>query len=435
MNDQEQRLIYRIIEDMSDGVIVISLDGEIVLHNRAAEHILRMPEGTLKNRTIAEIMRCSDENDKLFEPILEAVFTKKKVSRTIPFFRDNETIYLRVTTAFMMNGKEKIALITTISDITEGTMLFIANKRLAGQVIDLMNSFVEVMVTAIDAKSSYNANHTKSMVKYAKRYLAWLKQQGTLTEFTSENTEPLLMSIWLHDIGKLLVPQEIMDKPTRLGSAEKDIRHRIETARLMLQIKSLQSPEKAGEYLSQLEQIGAAEKLIFTANTAGHIDDAVREQLCEAAKIPCFSADGSLLPLLNESELEAITVQRGTLTAAERKTIESHVSWTDILLSKVEFRGEYKPVRKWAAGHHELLDGSGYPEHLTADEIPWETRLLTIIDVYDALTAEDRPYKPPLPPEKAFEILTDMAEKGKVDIKILNSFRESQAWKHENNNT
>ena len=82
-----------------------------------------------------------------------------------------------------------------------------------------------------------------------------------------------------------------------------------------------------------------------------------------------------------------------------------------------------------------MLDGSGYPEHLTADEIPWETRLLTIIDVYDALTAEDRPYKPPLPPEKAFEILTDMAEKGKVDIKILNSFRESEAWKHENNNT
>ncbi len=124
-------------------------------------------------------------------------------------------------------------------------------------------------------------------------------------------------------------------------------------------------------------------------------------------------------------------MQRGTLTADERKIIESHVSWTGTLLSKVEFRGDYKPVPKWAAGHHELLDGSGYPDHLTGDAIPWETRLLTIIDVYDALTAEDRPYKPPLPPEKAFAILSDMAEHGKIDRQILESFRESEAWKRE----
>ena len=84
---------------------------------------------------------------------------------------------------------------------------------------------------------------------------------------------------------------------------------------------------------------------------------------------------------------------------------------------------------EWSGGHHELLDGSGYPRHLKAAEIPWETRLITIIDVYDALTAEDRPYKPPMPPEKAFAILEDMAEHGKVDPNLLSSFRESGAWK------
>ncbi len=93
------------------------------------------------------------------------------------------------------------------------------------------------------------------------------------------------MSIWLHDIGKLLVPPEIMDKPTRLGSAEKDIRHRIEMTRLMLQIKALQNPENAAEYQSQREQLDKAETLIFTANTAGFLEDTVREQLREAAKI------------------------------------------------------------------------------------------------------------------------------------------------------
>ena len=97
----------------------------------------------------------------------------------------------------------------------------------------------------------------------------------------------------------------------------------------------------------------------------------------------------------------------------------------------MEFRGDYKKVPLWAAGHHELLDGSGYPERLSGEDIPWETRLITIIDIYDALTAEDRPYKPPMKPEKAFAVLDDMAEQGKIDKTILNSFRSSEAWKNE----
>ena len=102
-----------------------------------------------------------------------------------------------------------------------------------------MNSFVEVMVTAVEEKSPYNANHTKNMVKYGERYLKWLYDQGTLTEYTSAETSPLLMSIWLHDIGKLLVPQEVMDKPSRLGRAEKDIMYRITAAHLMMKLKML----------------------------------------------------------------------------------------------------------------------------------------------------------------------------------------------------
>ncbi len=113
--------------------------------------------------------------------------------------------------------------------------------------------------------------------------------------------------------------------------------------------------------------------------------------------------------------------------------IEEHVSYTKKLLSKVEFRGDYRTVPKWAAGHHEMLDGSGYPDHLTAADIPWETRLLTIIDIYDALTAEDRPYKPPIQPERAFSILRDMAAHGKLDREIIETFYESHAWDKSDN--
>ncbi|MBR6069762.1 MAG: PAS domain S-box protein [Ruminococcus sp.] len=429
--DNERFLIKSILEDMSDGVIVVGFDGRIQQYNRAAKRILSLYDEQLRDKSIASIMNETDENDELFDLVTQAILSKEKVVRTIPYFRGEEMLYLRITADFLMNNSEKIGVIVQISDITENAMLFIANKRLANQVIDLMNSFVEVMVTAIDEESSYNANHTKSMVRYAERYLGWLEKQGELTEHTAENTAPLIMSVWLHDIGKLLVPQEIMDKPTRLGAAAAELSHRFEIARLVLKNESLTYPERKAELEGLAEQLREAEKLISSADTAGFLDEETISRLKAAARIECPLSDGSRRPLLSDKELEALTVVRGTLTSEERKIIESHVSWTGTLLSKMEFRGDYKKVPLWAAGHHELLDGSGYPERLSGEDIPWETRLITIIDIYDALTAEDRPYKPPMKPEKAFAVLDDMAEQGKIDKTILNSFRSSEAWKNE----
>ena len=435
MEYNEHMLIGSILNDMSDGILVIGFDGRIRLHNHAAEQMLGLPGSALKNRTIADIMTQTEDIDQLFECVLTAVHTKEKSVKTVPCFCNNHTTYLRITSDLLRIGSEQIGLLLQITDITDTTKLFITKKRLANQIMDLMNSFVEVMVTAIEEKSPYNANHTKSMAQYAANYLAWLSDQGRLTEYTSENTEPFLMSVWLHDIGKLLIPHDVMNKPTRLGSAEETVRHRIETAKLMLKIRSMQDPESAAEAAEKTAQLDEAEARIFSANTAGFLDDDTREQLRQLAEIPCTAADGSVHPLLTEHELTCITIPRGTLTAEERQIIESHVTYTAKLLSKVEFRGDYKPVPKWAARHHEMLDGSGYPDHLTAEHIPWETRLLTITDIYDALTAEDRPYKPPMEPEKAFAILRNMAEKGKLDSDILRSFYESGAWSKPANQT
>ena len=428
MENKEEFLKRRIIDDMSEGVIIINFDGEIVLLNHAAEQILGMTQGELKNKTIAELISTSDEKDELFELILDVIYTRKKTTKTIPYFCKDEMKYLRITTDFLTGESEKIGVIAQVSDITDATLLFLANKQLANQITNLMRSFVEVMVTAIEEESPYNANHTKSMVEYAKRYLGWLADKGELTDHTSAETAPFLMSIWLHDIGKLLVPTEILDKPTRLAAAAKDISYRIETALLMLRLKTLTEPDSQAECEEQKEKLLAAKELIFSANTKGILDEETVGKLKEAAKIECMTADGNTVTLLNNEELEAITVVRGTLTPAERHTVESHVSLTAKLLSKMEFSGDYKSVPVWAGGHHELLDGSGYPDHLKAESIPWETRLLTIIDVYDALTAEDRPYKPPMAPEKAFAVLEDMAEHGKIDKDLLISFRESKAW-------
>jgi HD-GYP domain-containing protein (c-di-GMP phosphodiesterase class II) len=101
---------------------------------------------------------------------------------------------------------------------------------------------------------------------------------------------------------------------------------------------------------------------------------------------------------------------------------------TGRILDQVAFPEEYANVPVWAAAHHELLNGKGYPQHLTAEDLPPEVRLLTILDVFDALTAKDRPYKPGMPVEKALSILHSMVNEGSMDENILALFEQSQAW-------
>ncbi len=428
MENTERKIYQNTIDNLSDGVIVIGYDSKISTCNDSACAMLGLGFGTAIGKSIAELMLEIEENNEFFELLLNAVYEKKKISRTVSFRTKDSLKYLKVTTTLLIEDGIDTALIAVISDQTETTNLIIRNQSLATQIKALMNSFVEVMVTAIEEKSSYNANHTRNMVRYATRYLEWLSSHGELTDKTSENTGPLIMSIWLHDIGKLLIPPEIMDKPTRLGDSIVTVKHKIEIGRLMLKNRML-SGEYTEEYVNnELKRLDEAEELIVSSDTLPYLNEERIAKLKEIAEIELLTSDGNTCPLLDASELHEITVVRGTLTEEERSIMQSHVVLTGKLLSKMEFVGEYKKVPEWASEHHEHLDGSGYPNGLNAEELPWETRLLTIVDIFDALTADDRPYKPPMPPERAFEIIKDLAGKGKLDKDLVESFYNSNAW-------
>lgn len=428
MENSEKRIYQNTIDNLSDGVIVIGYDSKISTCNDSACTMLGIGFGTAIGKSIAELMLEIEENNEFFELLLNAVYEKKKISKTV-IFRTNDFLkYIKVTTTLLVEDGIDTALIAVLSDQTETTNLIIRNQSLATQIKALMNSFVEVMVTAVEEKSSYNANHTRNMVRYATRYLEWLSSHGELLDKTSENTGPLIMSIWLHDIGKLLIPPEIMDKPSRLGGSIVTIKHKIEIARLMLRNRMLSGEDTEEHAISELERLDEAEELIVSSDTLPFLDEERIAKLKDIAGIMLLTSDGSTCPLLDPDELHEITVARGTLTDEERSIMQSHVVLTGKLLSKMEFVGEYKNVPEWASEHHELLDGSGYPDGLNAADLPWETRLLTVVDIFDALTADDRPYKPPMPPEKAFGIIKDLADKGKLDKDIVESFYRSNAW-------
>ena len=135
------------------------------------------------------------------------------------------------------------------------------------------------------------------------------------------------------------------------------------------------------------------------------MDDDSYEYVQQLAGKAYTKEDGTVIAYPTEQERECLSIRKGTLTAEERRTMESHAEMTGKILDKVRFQKNYSQVPKWAAEHHEYLDGTGYPNHLKGDETAQETRMITIADVYDAMTSTDRPYKKPMPREKAFAIL------------------------------
>jgi HD-GYP domain-containing protein (c-di-GMP phosphodiesterase class II) len=136
--------------------------------------------------------------------------------------------------------------------------------------------------------------------------------------------------------------------------------------------------------------------------------------------------EGTVLKWLEPNEIEGLAIKFGTLTAAERKIMEEHVLITKRLLDKIQFSKQYRNVPIYAASHHEKLSGKGYPYGKTEKDLPIETRILTVMDVFEALTAKDRPYKKPLSLEKAFEILDKMVESHEVDPKLVALLKQ---WK------
>jgi hypothetical protein len=129
--------------------------------------------------------------------------------------------------------------------------------------------------------------------------------------------------------------------------------------------------------------------------------------------------DGSVIHYLTENENRALHIRKGTLTEDERETVQRHVIYTAQMLSKINFYGKYDKVMDIAANHHEYIDGSGYPRGLKDEQLDLLTRLITVCDIFDSLTADDRPYKKKMTLDQALEVLAEMVDEGKLDAGIV----------------
>lgn len=221
-----------------------------------------------------------------------------------------------------------------------------------------------------------------------------------------------------------------MDKEKRLLPEQSaEISSRMKRIALLGRIDVLTGKCTQEEHGALLQQLSEAQELIKELNGAGFVDERMKEALDALAQRAYVEEDGSVCPWLREDEYHMLSIVRGTLSKEERAVMEEHVSITGDMLQQIPFSTELSHVTQWASSHHEFLNGTGYPRHLSGEDIPYEVRMITILDIYDSLVADDRPYKPAKPKEDALRILEIMAKKeGKLDEELVGLFRESRCW-------
>jgi len=320
----------------------------------------------------------------------------------------------------------------------------IRNTQLLDSIKNIFKALVQYSATAIDARSPHTAGHSKRVAALSLLLASAMNRQtdGNFAHvnFTEEQLEELSYAAWLHDIGKIGVPEHILDKSARLTDDQIEaVKLRFELARARLEYdfqkqlleKKLSAQEMQAAESERDKEIAQLEEglsLILRINAASSISDEDLTRLKEIAVMEFVNFNGEKQRLLTYFELKNLGVVRGNLTDEEYKAIQSHVKHTLNILDRIPFTPELNHVPLFAAAHHEMLNGTGYPRGLKAENIPLQARILSTVDVFDALVASDRPYKRAMPVEKALAILLEEAGNGRLDKDVVKLFIAEKVW-------
>lgn len=303
----------------------------------------------------------------------------------------------------------------------------VSNILYLNEIKEQMWSFTEAMAEAIDRRTPYNATHIRKVAEYAGKVADKINEkhaEGLEEEYFDANRrEQLVMAALLHDIGKVVTPIAVMNKATRLEHSMHEIEMRLSHLSDKYRIQHLTGKITEEELASKQAELTEALELAEAVNRSEFLKDETKEQLNRICTLAYVDGD-EVIPYFTQEEKENLMIGKGTLTDAERKIMEDHVVMTTQILSKVHFNHNYSEVPRLAGEHHEYLNGTGYPNHISGDELSTETRILAVADICDALLASDRPYKKPKPKEVAFAIMESMVGEGKLDGKYVAYLRE-----------
>lgn len=357
-----------------------------------------------------------------------------------------------------------------VRSLASQAAISIERNILQTNIEDLFEGFVKASVQAIEARDPTTSGHSERVaaltVHLAQEVTAM--QSGRLRSlvFDERQMQEIRYAALLHDFGKVGVPEAILNKRKKLYPEQLEtIRQRFSVAVRTLQMECAEakfqylvnhpdihnsnisntsdcfycqqmqtlddrleeSLEKLARYLEFIEEINEPEALETKRFEA--LSEEVFVELTELSEYCYRDIDDILKPLVTPQEMEQLLLPRGNLTMAERQAIEAHVTYSYEFLKRIPWTRHLQDIPIIAYGHHEKLDGSGYPLGLTGEEIPIQTQMMSIADIYDALTAADRPYKRPLPTEVVLKILREEVEKNKINGDLVEIFIQRRVYR------
>lgn len=317
-----------------------------------------------------------------------------------------------------------------VMSLASQAAIALTKMRLVRGLENLLDAFVRTIGDAIDEKSPYTAGHVFRVANLTEKIALEVNRAATgkfaPITFSADELAEIRMAAWLHDVGKITTPEHLMDKATKLETIFDRIelvRHRVEISRLNHEVARLENepcPRKEG-HPSPPRPVEKAEEwreiinFLDTINLGGEGLPADSIEKVRRLAGLTYAMSGMELPLLAPDEVENLCVQRGTLTAAERRVINHHVEMSIRMLEGLPFPKKLRNVPAYAGMHHEKLNGTGYPRGLENGAIPLPARMLALADVLEALTAADRPYKPGKMLSEAMSILEGLVDRGDLD--------------------
>ena len=326
----------------------------------------------------------------------------------------------------------------------------LTNKRLVAELKNLFESFIKLIATAIDKKSPYTGGHCERVPEITMLLAEAVEKtkSGKYKNFamTEEERYELFIAAWLHDCGKVATPPHIVDKGVKLETITDrievvDTRFEVlkrdaEMEFLNKQIKFLKNGTKNGvlnkaksDLGKTIKQLNDDQAFIQKTNHGGEFMEANdQERVADIGKYK-WNLKGKKINFLDKTDIRNLQIPKGTLLPEEREIINDHIVITIDMLEKLPYPKNLRNVPEFAGGHHEKLDGTGYPRGLKEEEMSTQAKIMAIADIYEALTAEDRPYKDGKKLSQAMRIMGYMKKDYHIDKDLFEIFIKSGVYK------
>jgi HD-GYP domain-containing protein (c-di-GMP phosphodiesterase class II) len=343
-----------------------------------------------------------------------------------------------------------IAFSSDVIDLTEAlasqAAVMLTQQNLIENLKDLFEAFIKAIATAIEEKSKYTGGHIERVAELTMKIAEKINQaeEGPFADahFSPSEMEELRIAAWMHDTGKIATAEHVVDKSMKLECVfdrMELVRTRWQAIVLTRQIEYEAEKQRLAQTAGKDNELTAVETnhqqalnalaadlaFLESINKGGEFLSDTQVDRLQTIAAQTYRIGQTVYPYLTADEVKNLSIRKGTLTPEERKTIEQHVNLTIKILGSLPWPKKLSRVPEIAGAHHEKLDGTGYPNHIKGDDISLQSRIMAVSDIFEALSALDRPYKNPMTIAGAIQVLNKMVKDNHLDEDVVDLLIQS----------